>query len=56
MNPSLLDRAKKRMNALGAALYAAVLAIVVLAAGGVAGLLVHLPWGCRTSLRRRWAA
>jgi hypothetical protein len=44
MNPSLLDRAKKRMNALGAALYAAVLAIVVLAAGGVAGLLVHLPW------------
>ena len=40
----LLERAKGRFGRLGAAAYAVVLTIVVLALTGVVGLLTHLPW------------
>ena len=42
--PSLLERSKERFGAVGAAGYAVVLTIVVLAATGVVGLLTHQPW------------
>lgn len=44
MNTPVLDRAKERLDKLGAGLYAAVLGIVVLGVSGLAGLLLHLPW------------
>lgn len=44
MNTPVLERAKKNWGKLGAGVYAGVLSIVVLAAGGLAGLLFHLPW------------
>ena len=40
----LLERAKTRYGRVGAAAYAAVLTIVVLALTGAVGLLTHLPW------------
>ena len=44
MNTPVLERAKERLDKLGAGLYAAVLGIVVLGVSGLAGLLLHLPW------------
>jgi CBS-domain-containing membrane protein len=44
LTPSLLERAKARVGRVGAATYAAVLSLVVLAASGAVGLLVALPW------------
>jgi CBS-domain-containing membrane protein len=41
---SVLERATEARGSLGAGLYAAVLCLVVLAASGVVGLLIHLPW------------
>jgi CBS-domain-containing membrane protein len=44
MDPPLLKRLKSRRTALGPALYAAVLSLVVLALAGAVGLGSHLPW------------
>jgi CBS-domain-containing membrane protein len=44
LTPSLLERAKVRVGRLGAATYAALLSLVVLAASGAVGLLLALPW------------
>lgn len=44
MDMPLLQRAKDRWGKLGSGLYAAVLSVVVLAASGLVGLLLHLPW------------
>jgi hypothetical protein len=41
---SVLARATEAHGSLGAGLYAAVLCLVVLAASGALGLLIHLPW------------
>jgi CBS-domain-containing membrane protein len=44
MTPSLLKRLSSRRSALGPAVYAAVLSLVVLSLAGAAGLVLHLPW------------
>jgi CBS-domain-containing membrane protein len=44
MTPSLLKRLNSRRSALGPAVYAAVLSLVVLSLAGVVGLVLHLPW------------
>jgi CBS-domain-containing membrane protein len=44
MTPSLLKRLASRPSALGPAVYAAVLSLIVLALAGAAGLVMHLPW------------
>lgn len=44
MTPSLLKRLNSRRSALGPAVYAAVLSLVVLALAGAVGLVLHLPW------------
>lgn len=44
MTPSLLNRLKMRHAVLGAATYAAVLSLVVLALLGTVGIGTHLPW------------
>jgi CBS-domain-containing membrane protein len=41
---SVLERAKERYGRMGAGAYAVVLTVVVLAATGAVGVLVHLPW------------
>jgi hypothetical protein len=41
---SLLERMTRQANGLGAGVYAAVLAIVVLGLCGVVGVILHLPW------------
>ncbi|MFC7464021.1 HPP family protein [Brachybacterium sp. GCM10030252] len=40
----MLQRMQERAGSLGAAVYAAVLALVVLAAAGAVGLMLHQPW------------
>jgi len=44
MTPSVLKRLTSRRGALGPAVYAALLSLVVLALAGAAGLALHLPW------------
>ncbi|MHC6591843.1 HPP family protein [Arthrobacter sp. C152] len=44
METPLLQRAKDRWGKPGSGFYAAVLSVVVLAASGLVGLLLHLPW------------
>ena len=44
MKPPLLTRLQAGRTALGPAVYAAVLSLVVLAAAGLVGILTHLPW------------
>jgi len=44
LTPSLLTRLNSRRNALGPAVYAAVLSLVVLPLAGAVGLALHLPW------------
>lgn len=41
---AVLERMQERAGQLGAATYAAVLSLVVLAVAGLLGLLTHLPW------------
>jgi CBS-domain-containing membrane protein len=44
MTLSLLKRLTSRRSALGPAVYAALISLVVLALAGAAGLALHLPW------------
>lgn len=44
LKPSLLKRVSSGRSALGPAVYAAVLSLVVLALAGVVGVALHLPW------------
>ena len=44
MTPPLLERLKSRRTALGPALYAAALSLVLLTLSGAVGLALHLPW------------
>ncbi|MBI4899814.1 MAG: HPP family protein [Actinobacteria bacterium] len=44
MNPPLLKRLQSGRTAVGPALYAALLSLVVLALAGAVGLASHLPW------------